>query len=57
LPTLRALIVAALTVALAGTVPAAAATWPTRAVTIVVPYAAGGMADVMARLAAHRLSQ
>jgi tripartite-type tricarboxylate transporter receptor subunit TctC len=42
---------------LAGTVPAAAATWPTRAVTIVVPYAAGGMADVMARLAAHRLSQ
>jgi tripartite-type tricarboxylate transporter receptor subunit TctC len=31
--------------------------WPTRAVTVVVPYAAGGMADVMARLAAHRLSQ
>ncbi len=31
--------------------------WPTRPVTIVVPYAAGGMADVMARLAAHHLSQ
>jgi tripartite-type tricarboxylate transporter receptor subunit TctC len=37
--------------------PAAAAPWPTRAVTIVVPYAAGGMADVLARLVSNRLSQ
>jgi tripartite-type tricarboxylate transporter receptor subunit TctC len=31
------------------------ATWPDRPVTIVVPYAAGGLTDVMARLAAERL--
>jgi tripartite-type tricarboxylate transporter receptor subunit TctC len=35
---------------------AEAASWPTRPVTIVAPYAAGGMADIMARLLAHRLS-
>jgi len=50
-----ALVVAAL--AFAGAAHADTVRWPTRAVTIVVPYAAGGMADVMARLAAHRLSQ
>ncbi len=49
--------VAALAIAFAGTVCADTAHWPTRAVTIVVPYAAGGMADVMARLVAQRLSQ
>jgi tripartite-type tricarboxylate transporter receptor subunit TctC len=49
--------VATLAVILAGTARAEIATWPTRAVTIVVPYAAGGMADVMARLAAQRLAQ
>jgi tripartite-type tricarboxylate transporter receptor subunit TctC len=37
--------------------PALAADWPTRPVTIVAPYAAGGMADVLARLVAHHLSQ
>jgi tripartite-type tricarboxylate transporter receptor subunit TctC len=31
------------------------ATWPDRPVTIVVPFAAGGLTDVMARLAAERL--
>jgi tripartite-type tricarboxylate transporter receptor subunit TctC len=36
---------------------AEAASWPTRPVTIVAPYAAGGMADIMARLLAHRLTQ
>lgn len=53
----RLVIVALTALASSLAVPAAAATWPTRAVTIVVPYAAGGMADVMARLAAQRLSQ
>jgi tripartite-type tricarboxylate transporter receptor subunit TctC len=52
-----AFVVAALAVAPAGAARAEPAHWPTRAVTVVVPYAAGGMADVMARLAAHRLSQ
>jgi tripartite-type tricarboxylate transporter receptor subunit TctC len=50
LPTLQIL---ALTCALLA--PADAASWPTRPVTIVVPYAAGGMADVIARLVAQRL--
>src|SRR5258708_36481661 len=31
--------------------------WPTRAVTIVVPLAAGGNTDMMARIAAQRLSE
>jgi tripartite-type tricarboxylate transporter receptor subunit TctC len=34
----------------------AADTWPSRAVTIVVPYAAGGSTDVMGRLLAQRLN-
>ena len=37
--------------------PAAALDWPTRAVTIVVPLAAGGNTDMMARIAAQRLSE
>jgi tripartite-type tricarboxylate transporter receptor subunit TctC len=52
-----AFIVAALAVAFAGLARAEAVRWPTRAVTLVVPYAAGGMADVMARLVSHQLSQ
>lgn len=47
----------ALAFAVAGAAHAETAHWPTRPVTIVVPYAAGGMADVMARLAAQQLSQ
>ncbi len=38
-------------------VPGHSAAWPTRPVTIVAPYAAGGMADVVVRLVAHHLSQ
>src|ERR1044072_8558406 len=34
-----------------------AADWPTRPVTIVVPLAAGGNTDMMARLGAQRLSE
>ena len=37
--------------------PANAADWPTRPVTIVVPLAAGGNTDMMARLGAQRLSE
>jgi tripartite-type tricarboxylate transporter receptor subunit TctC len=36
--------------------PAAAQDWPTRAVTMVVPYAAGGPADVIARVVAPGIS-
>ena len=48
-----ALIVAAL----AAAVPAAAQDWPLRPVTMVVPFAAGGGADVMGRILAQRLSE
>src|SRR5262249_7545632 len=49
----RSLALAAL-VALAA--PLHAAEWPTRAVTVVVPFAAGGNTDMMARLGSQRLS-
>jgi tripartite-type tricarboxylate transporter receptor subunit TctC len=38
-------------------VPAGAAEWPTRPVTIIVPLAAGGNTDMMARLAAQHLGE
>ena len=37
--------------------PARADDWPTRPVTIVVPFGAGGNTDMMARLAAQDLSE
>jgi tripartite-type tricarboxylate transporter receptor subunit TctC len=47
----------ALIVAASGArVPAAAEDWPLRPVTMVVPFAAGGGADVMGRILAQRLS-
>jgi tripartite-type tricarboxylate transporter receptor subunit TctC len=39
------------------TAPAAAQAWPTRSVTMVVPFGAGGATDVMARVLAPRLSE
>src|SRR5262245_17343134 len=36
---------------------ARASDWPTRAVTVVVPYAAGGFTDLLARIAAKHLSE
>lgn len=39
----------------AATTPALAQTWPERRVTLIVPYAAGGVTDLLGRLAAERL--
>src|SRR2546430_1770837 len=36
---------------------ARAAEWPTRAVTILVPYVAGGISDMMGRLCAQSLTE
>ena len=44
-------------VLLAGASPAAAQSWPTRAVTMVVPFAAGGGTDVLGRIIGRRLSE
>ena len=51
---LRAIVYAAATALLLAT-GAAQAAWPERSVTVVTPYAAGGIADVVARLTAERL--
>ncbi|MCC6886959.1 MAG: tripartite tricarboxylate transporter substrate binding protein [Hyphomicrobiales bacterium] len=47
---------ASLLALIAGTLPAAAQAWPARAITIVVPFPPGGGVDVLARIAAERLS-
>jgi tripartite-type tricarboxylate transporter receptor subunit TctC len=47
----------ALAIAVAAAASARAADWPTRSVTVVVPFAAGGNTDMMARLAAQHLSE
>jgi tripartite-type tricarboxylate transporter receptor subunit TctC len=49
--------VAAIAVAAAALAPAAAQDYPNRPITLVVPYAAGGGNDVMARAAADRMSK
>jgi tripartite-type tricarboxylate transporter receptor subunit TctC len=50
---LRAALIAA---ALAAAAPAVAAEYPSRPITLVVPYAAGGGNDVIARIVAERMS-
>ncbi|MEX2036495.1 MAG: tripartite tricarboxylate transporter substrate binding protein BugD, partial [Xanthobacteraceae bacterium] len=42
---------------LTGIAGASAQTYPTRAVTIIVPFAAGGPADITGRIAADQLSK
>jgi tripartite-type tricarboxylate transporter receptor subunit TctC len=51
------IIAAALAALAALALPAAAQDWPTRPVTMVVPFAAGGPIDVVARLVSPRLSE
>ncbi len=50
-------IIAAVATLLAATAPAPAQDWPTRPVTIVVPFAAGGAFDVMVRVFSPHLTQ
>jgi tripartite-type tricarboxylate transporter receptor subunit TctC len=52
---IRMLAIAAAVAALAS--PAAAQDWPTRPVTLVVPYAAGGPADIVSRMVTPRMSE
>jgi tripartite-type tricarboxylate transporter receptor subunit TctC len=49
--------IAAVVAAAHGIKPASAQDWPTRALTLVVPWAAGGGTDVMGRIMARRMSE
>ena len=50
-------VLAAVVLFVAGTQPAWAADYPTKPIKIVVPYAAGGSTDALARIVAERLSK
>ena len=50
-------VLAAVVLCVAGTQPARAADYPTKPIKIVVPYAAGGSTDALARIVAERLSK
>jgi tripartite-type tricarboxylate transporter receptor subunit TctC len=47
----------ALALVLSGAAAPEAAEWPTRTVTVVVPYAAGGNTDIMARMVSQKLTE
>ena len=53
----RIIVAAAVGLMLAQSAPARAEDWPSRPVTLVVPYAAGGPVDTLARILAARLSE
>ena len=53
---MRAFVAAAI-VSAAAIAPAQAQSWPARPVTLVVPYAAGGPVDTIARILAARMSE
>jgi tripartite-type tricarboxylate transporter receptor subunit TctC len=55
MPVIR--LIAAVAAFIAATAPAAAQEWPTRPMTMVVAYAAGGPVDTLARIFAGRLSE
>jgi tripartite-type tricarboxylate transporter receptor subunit TctC len=57
LPRMAALATTLLTAFLAASAPAAAQDWPQRPLTMMVPFAAGGGADVMGRILAQRLAE
>ncbi len=48
---------AALLLSFQASMPVQAQNWPNRAVTMVVPFAAGGGTDVLGRIVARRLSE
>lgn len=56
-PRRRALCLAAACAATLTTLPAAAQNWPTKPVTLVVPFAAGGPTDVVARVLAAQMTK
>jgi tripartite-type tricarboxylate transporter receptor subunit TctC len=57
-PTIRSLTIGApLLAAIIGIMPASAAGYPDKPVKVIVPFAAGGPTDVMARLIAQKLSE
>jgi hypothetical protein len=51
-----AVVAAALAAALAGAIPAKAQDYPTRPITLIVPYTPGGGNDAMARVVADKMS-
>src|SRR5947207_10739624 len=55
MPSMR--MIAAAVAVVAVSAPVAAQNWPTRPVTMVVPYAAGGSTDIIGRIFATRLSE
>jgi len=57
IPQRSAAAAACLALALGLASPAAAQDWPTRPVTMVVPYAAGGPADIVGRMVVPRMSE
>ncbi|HEY9211500.1 MAG TPA: tripartite tricarboxylate transporter substrate binding protein [Ancylobacter sp.] len=54
---LRSMLAAALTAAVAFTAPAMAQEFPSRTITLVIPFSAGGSTDLVGRLIAERMTQ